>query len=178
MDFRERGAAVRREERRLTAARTRVRLCVRRGGGPFPLGAAGAPRPRRHTANGVDTETFDPERRSDPPFQGQGAAFAFTGAMDYLPNIDAVTWFANEVFPSIRQVLPGAQFLIVGSKPTAEVRKLAGCPACCHRPRSVSRRVSRARAGCGRAAAHRARIQNKVLEAMAMAMPTVVSSGP
>jgi len=95
-----------------------------------------------------------------------------------LPNIDAVTWFANEVFPSIRQVLPGAQFLIVGSKPTAEVRKLGGLPGVLVTGRVPSVAAYLAHAQVAVAPLRIARgIQNKVLEAMAMAMPTVVSSG-
>jgi|SRR5882672_1973512 len=169
---------VRREERRLTAGADAVAFVSDEEADLF-RSVLLEHRDRVVTLpNGVDTETFDPERRSDPPFQGQGAAFAFTGAMDYLPNIDAVTWFANEVFPSIRQVLPGAQFLIVGSKPTAEVRKLGGLPGVLVTGRVPSVAAYLAHAQVAVAPLRIARgIQNKVLEAMAMAMPTVVSSG-
>src|SRR5262249_2990086 len=78
--------------------------------------------------NGVDTEIFDPDRYPDPPFIHDGPTFMFTGAMDYPPNVEAVTWFAHSVFPSIREALPSAKFLIVGAKPTPSVRKLANRP--------------------------------------------------
>src|SRR5262249_6797356 len=128
--------------------------------------------------NGVDTETFDPGRACEPPFQGRGAAFAFTGAMDYLPNIDAVTWFANEVFPAIRRTHPWDQCLIVRSKQNAEVRKLGEQHGVLVTGRVPSVAAYLAHAQVAVAPLRIARgIQNKVLEAMAMAMPIVVSSG-
>jgi len=128
--------------------------------------------------NGVDVETFNPNQAFEAPFQSHGAAFVFTGAMDYLPNIEAVTWFAAEVFPGIRKMLPDAQFLIVGSKPTAEVRKLAAIPGITVTGRVESVAAYLAYAQVAVAPLQIARgIQNKVLEAMAMAVPIVVSKG-
>lgn len=48
----------------------------------------------------------------------------FTGKMDYRPNVDAVIWFAAEIFPLIRRELLNVEFVIVGQKPTAAVMKL------------------------------------------------------
>ena len=48
----------------------------------------------------------------------------FSGKMDYRPNIDAVVWFANEIFPSVQQLHGKAKFLIVGKSPTGRVLKL------------------------------------------------------
>jgi len=48
----------------------------------------------------------------------------FTGKMDYRPNIDAVIWFANEIFPKIKNGIPETQFTIVGQKPTQAVKSL------------------------------------------------------
>jgi sugar transferase (PEP-CTERM/EpsH1 system associated) len=169
---------VRREERRLTAGADAVAFVSDEEAQLF-RSVLEENRERVVTLpNGVDTETFDPGRRYEPPFQGRGAAFAFTGAMDYLPNIDAVTWFANEVFPAIRRALPDAQFLIVGSKPAAEVRKLGELPGVLVTGRVPSVAAYLAHAQVAVAPLRIARgIQNKVLEAMAMAMPIVVSSG-
>jgi sugar transferase (PEP-CTERM/EpsH1 system associated) len=50
----------------------------------------------------------------------------FTGKMDYRPNVDAVTWFADEILPHIQKTKPGTQFVIVGQKPVAAVQQLAG----------------------------------------------------
>jgi len=128
--------------------------------------------------NGVDAETFAPGRYLEPPFQGRGAAFVFTGAMDYLPNIDAVTSFAQGVFPEIRRALPHAQFLIVGSKPAAAVRNLGREPGVIVTGRvdSVAAYLAHAQVAVAPLLIARG-IQNKVLEAMAMAMPVVVSRG-
>ena len=91
--------------------------------------------------------------------------------MDYTPNIDAVCWFAGEVMP----MLPEARFAIVGRRPAAAVRRLAG-------PRTIVTgavpdvRSWLAAADVVAAPLRIARgIQNKVLEAMAMARPVVAS---
>jgi sugar transferase (PEP-CTERM/EpsH1 system associated) len=169
---------VRREERRLTAKADAVAFVSDEEADLF-RSVLEEHRDRVVTLpNGVDTETFDPGLRWEPPFQGQGAAFAFTGAMDYPPNVDAVTWFSSEVFPAIRQALPGAQFLIVGSKPAATVQRLGGQPGVLVTGRVASVAAYLAHAQVAVAPLRIARgIQNKVLEAMAMAMPIVVSSG-
>jgi glycosyltransferase involved in cell wall biosynthesis len=49
----------------------------------------------------------------------------FTGAMGYYANVEGVRYFAEEVFPLIREQEPRAQLLIVGSNPTAEVQRLS-----------------------------------------------------
>lgn len=48
----------------------------------------------------------------------------FLGKMDYTPNIDAVIYFANEVFPLIIKNEHSLKFIIVGLNPTREVLKL------------------------------------------------------
>jgi sugar transferase (PEP-CTERM/EpsH1 system associated) len=128
--------------------------------------------------NGVDTSLFDPARSFEAPFQTKGHAFVFTGAMDYRPNIDAVRWFAREVFPGIKKALPNAQFLIVGSKPGADVRRLGDDPAVVvtGRVESVAAYVAHAQVAVAPLQIARG-IQNKVLEAMSMAKPQVVSPG-
>ena len=41
----------------------------------------------------------------------------FTGAMDCYANVDGVTWFSREIFPSVKETFPDALFYIVGSNP-------------------------------------------------------------
>src|SRR5439155_167697 len=53
---------------------------------------------------------------------------AFVGALDYLPNIDAATWFAREVWPEIHRQRPDASFRIIGRNPGGDVNKLAAIP--------------------------------------------------
>jgi len=52
----------------------------------------------------------------------------FIGSMDWLPNVDGVTYFAHEVLPRIRQAEPDATFTIVGRAPTAAVQQLTEIP--------------------------------------------------
>jgi len=49
----------------------------------------------------------------------------FVGSMDYLPNIDGVTWFLREILPSIRCARPEVTVAIVGRGPSDELRSLA-----------------------------------------------------
>lgn len=49
----------------------------------------------------------------------------FVGKMDYRPNIDAVLWFADEVWPLIRRERPDANWAIVGQKPNSRIGRLA-----------------------------------------------------
>ena len=48
--------------------------------------------------------------------------------MDYFPNADGVRWFADEIFPRVREALPGARFSIVGRNPSRAVRALSSGP--------------------------------------------------
>jgi sugar transferase (PEP-CTERM/EpsH1 system associated) len=125
--------------------------------------------------NGVDLTYFAPGalRPSPPP---DPFALVFTGAMDYWANVDAVTHFAREVLPRVQQEIPPARFYIVGNRPVPAVQRLAQLPGVV-----VTGFVDDTRAYYARAAAcvvplRIARgIQNKVLEAMAMGRPVVVS---
>lgn len=127
--------------------------------------------------NGVDAEYYEPDRACATPFApDQAAPMVFVGTMDYLPNIDAVTWFARDVLPLIRARRAEATFHIVGARPTAEVSRLASLPGVFVtgavpdvRPYVAWARVSVAPLRLARG------IQNKVLEAMAMARPVVVT---
>jgi sugar transferase (PEP-CTERM/EpsH1 system associated) len=79
----------------------------------------------RCSGNGVDCDTFDPERTPRLP-ELEGRRFlVFLGAMGYHPNIDAVCWFSREVFPELRRRDPALEFLIVGRDPARLVRRLA-----------------------------------------------------
>ncbi len=171
---------VRREERRLTAGADCVAFVSDEEAELF-RGVLTSNEHRERVVtlpNGVDTELFDRQRYPEAPFAGKGATYVFTGAMDYLPNIEAVAWFAQEVFPRIRAELPEAQFYIVGAKPTPEVQKLADRDGVFVTGRVESVAAYLAHAEVAVAPLRIARgIQNKVLEAMAMAMPVVVSPG-
>lgn len=126
--------------------------------------------------NGVDADYFSPERVYPNPFSTGQQQVVFTGAMDYWPNGDAVSWFANEIFPQVRAAIPTAKFTIVGSRPTEAVRALAQLPGVTVTGTVPDVRPYLAHAACAIAPLRIARgVQNKVLEAMAMACPVVVS---
>ena len=79
--------------------------------------------------NGVDigfyaTDKFEPTSRNGADHNAERNALVFVGSMDYHPNIDAVRYFANEVWPRIQLQAPQLSFWIVGSKPTTPVRDL------------------------------------------------------
>ena len=123
-------------------------------------------------SNGVDLDYFSPIATT--PVSGSAPTLVFTGVMDYWPNVDGVQWFADEVLPQIQAQMPGARFVIVGSKPVESVRRLASrsgievtgfvddvrtyvaAAAVCVVPLKIARGL-----------------QNKVLEAMAMGKAVV-----
>ena len=74
--------------------------------------------------NGIDTVKFDPAA-AFARIEAVAPLIVFTGQMDYRPNVEGVTWFAETVFPHIRVRHPEAQFAIVGRKPDAAVQALA-----------------------------------------------------
>jgi sugar transferase (PEP-CTERM/EpsH1 system associated) len=126
--------------------------------------------------NGVDAEYFSPAPERISPYAADEIPVVFTGAMDYWPNVDAVTWFVSEVLPGLRQRRPQLRFYIVGRSPTPEVLALAGEHVV------VTGTVPDVRpylqyAGVVVAPLRIARgIQNKILEAMAMERPVIATA--
>lgn len=126
--------------------------------------------------NGIDTAKFDPALAFDAVGQGEGPLAVFTGQMDYRPNIDAVRWFATDILPLLRRGHPQARFAIVGRAPTDEVKALAALPGVIVTGEVPDVRPWLAAADAVVAPLLLARgIQNKLLEAMAMARPVVAS---
>jgi len=130
-----------------------------------------------HAQNGVDTHYFSPEHQLTSPFQSGDEAIVFTGAMDYWPNIDAVSWFAKEMLPAVVAQRPRARFYVVGVQPTPAVQALAqdSRVVVTGRVPDVRPYIKHARVVVAPLRVARG-IQNKVLEAMAMARPVVVSA--
>lgn len=131
-------------------------------------------------SNGVDADYFSPDPACASPFAGGGVhpeqiPLVFTGAMDYWPNIDAVTWFVQHILPILRQAWPQLRFYIVGRSPSPAVLALASNAVV------VTGTVPDVRPFLQHAAVVVAPlrvargIQNKILEAMAMARPVVAS---
>ena len=126
--------------------------------------------------NGVDSDYFSPSRKYPDPYQTNTAAIVFTGAMDYWPNVDAVSWFAQEIFPAVLTIHPHARFYIVGSRPTAAVQELAQLSGVVVTGAVADVRPYLAHAQLAVAPLRIARgLQNKVLEAMSMAKTVIAS---
>lgn len=127
--------------------------------------------------NGIDTQYYDPAARYKklhPPFPDP--LILFTGQMDYRPNIEAVADFARHAMPIIRARHPETSFAIVGRNPTQAVSDLSMLPGVQVTGAVEDVRTWLAAADVVVAPLRIARgIQNKVLEAMAMARPVVVS---
>jgi sugar transferase (PEP-CTERM/EpsH1 system associated) len=123
--------------------------------------------------NGVDHEYFAPSGEQTIAAQ---PTIIFTGAMDYFPNADAVEFFARHIFPLIRAAVPNARFLIVGSRPSRTVERLAKLPGI-----QVTGWVPDVRPYLLQSQVFVAPLliasgtQNKVLEAMAVGLPVIAT---
>ncbi|WP_298195136.1 TIGR03087 family PEP-CTERM/XrtA system glycosyltransferase [Novosphingobium sp.] len=144
----------------------------------FESRLSGTTRPDvRALGNGIDTELFDPAVVDPAPeLAGEGPCIVFTGQMDYPPNVTAVELFAHEVMPRVRAVHRQARFAIVGRAPTAAVRALDGIHGTMVTGAVPDVRPWLASADLVTAPLLIARgVQNKVLEAMAMARPVLLT---
>lgn len=128
--------------------------------------------------NGIDTIFYDPAakfKKLHPVFPDP--LIVFTGQMDYRPNIEAVSDFARNAMPAIRQAHPETTFAIVGRNPTPAVVELSALPGVQLTGAVDDVRTWLAAADVVVAPLRIARgIQNKVLEAMAMAKTVVAST--
>ena len=122
--------------------------------------------------NGVDLEFYHPRENAPEP-----AHLAFTGVMDYYPNVDACQFFVSEVLPLVRKRFPETRFTIIGSRPTKEIEALGELEGVTVTGFVDDTRDWLRRAAISVAPLRIARgIQNKVLEAMAMGLPVVGST--
>ncbi|SHK68233.1 Glycosyltransferase involved in cell wall bisynthesis [Anaerocolumna jejuensis DSM 15929] len=60
----------------------------------------------------------------DPSVEIRGCSIVFMGLMRYEPNINAVLYFANEIFPAVRDKVSDIRFRIIGGEPTNEIKEL------------------------------------------------------
>lgn len=116
----------------------------------------------------------------DLPFYGSRQVdeipgrIVFTGQMDYLPNIDGVLTFYQQVLPKIKSMMPEVTFAIVGRNPDSELQQL--CPDAI-----ITGEVGDIRTHLHAAAVVVAPLrlafgmQSKILEAMASGIPVVAS---
>src|SRR5690606_16506681 len=72
---------------------------------------------------GVDPHYFD--------FKEEGVeegSIVFVGAFRHSPNVDAMKFFCNAIFPTIQKAHPNCRLYIVGSGPTPEIKRLGQRP--------------------------------------------------
>jgi len=122
--------------------------------------------------NGVDLNCFEPAVNSY-----QEDSIIFHGRMNYYPNTDAVLSFYKSIFPFVRAEKPNIRFYIVGMYPNRKIQELDRDPNIVVtgyvnnvRPflKQAAVAVCPIRIGVG--------VQNKILEAMATALPVVTTS--
>ncbi len=122
--------------------------------------------------NGVDVDGLQP---TAPP--ARDARVVFCGVLNYAPNEEAARLLGRDIWPLVRRRRPDATLTLVGSSPTATVRALASRELGIEvtgavpdvRPYLWSAAVAAAPLVTARG------IQNKVLEAVAAGLPTVVT---
>ncbi|MFZ0335122.1 MAG: glycosyltransferase [Candidatus Acidiferrales bacterium] len=69
---------------------------------------------------GVDIRYFQPQ-----PAMEEANNLVFTGSMDWRPNEDGITFFAQTIFPKIRRSIPGAVLWVVGRNPSTALQRVA-----------------------------------------------------
>jgi sugar transferase (PEP-CTERM/EpsH1 system associated) len=121
--------------------------------------------------NGVDLAYFQPPAG---PVSEEGCVFV--GALDYRPNVDAAVWFCREVWPEVHRRRPETRLALVGRRPAPAVCRLADVPGVelvggvpDVRPHLAGAAVAVVPLRIARG------LQNKVLEALAMAKAVVAS---
>ena len=125
----------------------------------------------RIVPNGIALDVFQPQPQAVREYE-----LVFCGNMAYHPNVDAACWLAEEILPLLRQQHPQARLLVAGTTPAPRVLALARRPGVAvsgwlpdiRRAYAQARVfVAPMRVGTG--------LQNKLLEAMAMAVPCVTT---
>lgn len=70
--------------------------------------------------NGADLDHFVPSRRP----RATEPTLLYVGSMNYYPNIDAVQFFFDEMYPKIRQTVSDVRIQIVGHAPPPHIQRL------------------------------------------------------
>ena len=128
--------------------------------------------------NGIDARLFDPATVQPHPdmVNRTGPHFTFTGQMDYRPNEQAAIWAIEHLLPALREHWASAEIHIVGRNPTPALLSLKGRAGANIWGEVPDVRPFIAASDCVIAPLMIARgVQNKVLEAMAMARPILLT---
>lgn len=129
--------------------------------------------------NGIDTAMFKPsssEQKSSRE-RHESPVLLFTGVMDYAPNVDAVVWFVENVWPQVTKKWSKAEFYIAGMSPSDKVKALAN-----HQGVVITGYVDdilpyfdKATVFVGPFRIARG-VQNKILQAFACGLPVIATS--
>lgn len=128
--------------------------------------------------NGIDADFFDPQSTAPHPalVAAPGPHLVFTGQMDYAPNVAAALRVIDRLLPEIRKTHPQAQFHVVGRAPVDSLLAKAGKAGVRVWGEVPDVRPFLAAADIVTAPLDIARgVQNKVLEAMAMGRPVLLT---
>lgn len=120
--------------------------------------------------NGVDIDFFQADPKVETKYD-----LIFSGNMSYLPNVHTAVYLAKEVMPLIWDQAPETTLVLAGASPDKTVRQLAGknifVTGWVNDIREVYNQskvfIAPMQIGTG--------LQNKILEAMAMQLPSITS---
>ena len=119
--------------------------------------------------NGVDFSFYQP-LKAEKKYE-----LIFVGNMAYPPNVQAVNFAVKKILPIVRESMPGVKLIIAGANPSASVRNLANDKVIVSGwvenilPVMASAKVMIAPMLISIG------LQNKILQAMAMQIPCVIS---
>ncbi len=122
---------------------------------------------------GVDLDFYSPANS----IEEENNSLIFTGYFLHSPNVDAVQYFVDFIFPRVRKEVPNTKFYIVGALPTSEVKALANkdgvivtgwVPELRHYLQKATVYVASIRLGVG--------FRGKLIEAFAMGKAVVATS--
>ena len=133
----------------------------------------------RSLRNGIESRHFDPAavRPEQRLLDCGGPRIIFTGQMDYAPNIEAALRVIERLLPGIRRLLPAATFHVVGRNPPDELTRHHGRDGVHVWGGVDDMRTWLAAAELALVPLEIARgVQNKVLEAMSMSLPVVLTA--
>ena len=122
--------------------------------------------------NGVNYNYFYPID------EGEKASIIFTGNMDYLPNVNAILYFYERIWPKVKKENESVELWVVGKNPTEKIREMGKR---CDRIK-ITGYVKDIRDYLGKATLviapmiDGAGIKNKILEAWAMGKPVVATN--